>query len=158
MGIIFSNKCELAIKAVLYLSILDKDNRVSVKDLSEKMGIFKEFAAKVLQELVIGGIIASKKGKNGGFYLNRDLEDIFLIDIVRAMDGNNLFENCLLGFPGCGTCESCPVHDKWGGIRAEIEEMLTTRSLAELKPKTVTKLLEMILGNEIRVPSWGCQG
>lgn len=158
MGIIFSNKCELAIKAVLYLSVLDKDNRVSVRDLSEKMGIFKDFTAKVLQQLVVAGIVSSKQGKKGGFYLARDLEDILLIEIVKAIDGNALFEKCLLGFPGCGTCVACPVHDKWGGIRGQIEEMLSTRSLAELKPTTVKKLLEMILGDCEKIPSWGCQG
>jgi Rrf2 family transcriptional regulator, iron-sulfur cluster assembly transcription factor len=158
MGILFSNKCELAIKAILYLSVLDKDNKVSAKALSDQIGIMKEYASKVLQELVVAGLICSKQGMNGGFYLDKNLEDILLIDIVRTVDGNGLFENCILGFPGCGSCESCPVHDKWGGIRAQIEEMLATRSLAELKPKTVKKLLEMIIGEGIKVPSWGCQG
>jgi len=158
MGIIFSNKCELAIKSVLYLSVLDKNNRVSVRDLSEKMGIFKEFTAKVLQQLVVAGLVSSKKGKNGGFYLARDLEDIQLIEIVKAIDGNALFEKCLLGFPGCGTCAACPVHDKWGAIRGQIEEMLSTCNLASLKPTTLKKLLEMIVGDSLKIPSWGCQG
>ncbi len=157
MGIMFSNKCELAIKAVLYLSTLEKDSKVSAVHLSKTIRIAKAYSSKILQEMVVGGIISSKKGKTGGFYLERDLNEIYLIDLVRAVDGNDLFEKCLLGFPGCGTCEPCPVHDKWGGIRAQIEEMLTTHSVAELKPKTVKKLLQMIMGDSIKIPSWGCQ-
>lgn len=158
MGILFSNKCELAIKSILYLSILNKDEKVTAKTLSKNIGILKEYSSKVLQELVVAGLICSKQGVHGGFYLDKNLEDILLIDIIRAVDGNALFETCILGFPGCGTCEPCPVHNDWGGIRAQIEKMLTNRSLAELKPQSVAKLLEMILGDDIKVPSWGCQG
>jgi Rrf2 family transcriptional regulator, iron-sulfur cluster assembly transcription factor len=158
MGIMFSNKCELAIKAILYLSLLEKDNKISAQVLADKMGIMKPYASKVLKDLVTAGLISSQQGVHGGFYLDKNLDDILLIDIVKTIDGNGLFENCILGFPGCGTCEACPVHDIWGGIRAQIVDMLGSRSLAELKPKTVKKLLEMILGDSIKVPSWGCQG
>jgi len=158
MGILFSNKCELAIKAILYLSIFDEDNKVTAKTLSNNLGIMKEYCSKVLQELVLADIISSQQGVHGGFYLNKSPDDILLIDIVKAVDGNALFENCLLGFPGCGSCEACPMHDKWGVIRTQIEEMLSSRTVAELKPKTEKKLLEMIIGDSFKVPSWGCQG
>lgn len=158
MGVIFSNKCEIAIKSILYLSILDKYNLASVKDISEKLGIFREYAAKVLQELVFHGFVESKRGKYGGFSLARELEDIKLIEIIQSIDGNDLFENCLLGFPGCGSCTDCPVHDTWGGIRNDLKKLLSSRTLGDLKPKTEKKLLEMILGDTIKIPSWGCQG
>ena len=140
MTVIFSKKCELAIQAVLFLSIKKNKLIFSAIDISEELKVPKEFVSKMLQTLTTSGIIGSKKGKNGGFYLARKSSQIKLIEIVRAIDGDKVFKSCVLGFPNCSNESPCPVHDKWGKIRDDAYKMLSEETLEQLKEKTLRKI------------------
>jgi len=149
MTVIFSKKCELALQAVLFLSTQDSKKAFNAAQISEKLGVPKEFVAKVLQELAIEGIVGSKKGKNGGFFLKRPASSIHLIDIVLAIDGLDVFHKCVLGFKGCSMDKPCPVHEKWGKLRDETYRMLSEETLAELRDKTILKIEGLNDGEEI---------
>ncbi len=140
MTVIFSKKCELALQAVLYLAHKDEQSLTSALEISEEIGIPKEFTSKILQALTKSGIVGSRKGKSGGFYLAHPPQDIKLIDIVEAIDGTGVFHRCVIGFPNCSVDEPCPVHDEWGKLREEALRMLSARSLAELQQQTIAKI------------------
>ncbi len=143
MTVIFSKKCELALQAVLFLSIKKDKIIFNAKEISDELKVPKEFVSKMLQTLTESGIVGSKKGKNGGFYLARRPSQIKLIEIVEAVDGLEVFNNCVLGFPNCSCDSPCPVHDKWGKIRDEAYNMLSEETLEELKEKTVRKIISL---------------
>lgn len=143
MTVIFSKKCELGLQAVLFLSVKKQKLIYNSFDISEELKVPKEFVSKVLQILTDSGIVGSKKGKNGGFYLSKRPSQIYLIDIVKAIDGLTVFENCVLGFPGCSHETPCPVHDTWGKLRDEAYKMLSNETLEQLKEKTLSKLLNL---------------
>lgn len=143
MTVIFSKKCELALQAVLYLSVKKQNVIVSAIEVSKELKVPKEFVSKVLQILTDSGIVGSKKGKNGGFYLAKRPANVKLIDIVEAIDGLEIFNKCVLGFPGCSIAEPCPVHDKWGKLREEAYKMLSEETLEQLKEKTLNKILNL---------------
>ena len=143
MTVIFSKKCELALQAVLYLSVKKQNVIVSAIEVSKELKVPKEFVSKVLQILTDSGIVGSKKGKNGGFYLAKRPSNVKLIDIVEAIDGLEIFNTCVLGFPGCSISEPCPVHDKWGKLREDAYKMLSEETLEQLKGKTLNKILNL---------------
>lgn len=143
MTVIFSKKCELALQAVLFLSIKKDKIIFNAKEVSDEIKVPKEFVSKMLQTLTESGIVGSKKGKKGGFYLARRPSQIKLIEIVEAIDGLEVFNNCVLGFPDCSSDHPCPVHDKWGKIRDEAFKMLSEETLEQLKEKTVKKITSL---------------
>ena len=140
MTVLFSKKCEIGLQSVLYLSTEEEGELFNSKQVSERVKQPKEFVSKVLQILTSSGIVGSKKGKNGGFFLAKPANKIRLIEIVEAIDGREVFEKCVLGFPECGDAHPCPVHNTWGKIRDEAYNMLMTETLEDLKVKTFTKL------------------
>ena len=140
MTVIFSKKCELALQAVLFLSIKPQGAYYNAGDISGELHVPKEFVSKVLQTLTETGIVGSKKGKSGGFFLAKSPTDIRLIQIVEAIDGLQVFENCVLGFPGCSPTNPCPLHNTWGHLRDEAFKMLTEQTLAELRDAAERKI------------------
>ncbi len=140
MTVIFSKKCELAIQAVLFLSVKKGKNVYNAYEVSKELKVPKEFVSKMLQTLTRSGIIGSKKGKNGGFFLAREPKDIKLIEIVEIIDGLESFTTCVLGFPNCSDEHPCPVHERWGAIRDETIHMLSEESLEQLREKTNKKI------------------
>lgn len=140
MTVIFSKKCEIGLQAVLFLSAQPKGEMFSAAEIAEKLGVPKDFTAKILQFLTADSIVESKKGKNGGFFIGKDPKDIKLIDVVKIIDGEEMFHNCVLGFPGCSVEKPCPVHHTWGKLRDETYNMLAEENLADLREKTKYKL------------------
>jgi Rrf2 family protein len=140
MTVIFSRKCEYGLQAVLYLSALGKNVVVSAEEISKKLNIPKEFISKILQNLKNSQLVKSKKGNMGGFYLARDVSKIYLIDVVKAIDGLEVFKSCVLGFPKCTPENPCPVHNKWGKLRDEAYNMLIEENLANFRQKTIRKI------------------
>jgi Rrf2 family protein len=143
MTVFFSKACELGIQAVLFLSIKKEKLIFNAIEISNELKVPKEFVSKVLQTLTNSGIIGSKKGKSGGFYLAKSPSQIKLIDIVEAIDGLESFKSCVLGFPGCSNEKPCPVHNKWGVLREQAYKMLSEETLEQLKEKTILKIISL---------------
>lgn len=143
MTVIFSKKCEIALQTVLYLATEGKNQLFNAQQISYKVKQPKEFVSKVLQTLTSSSIIGSKKGKNGGFFLAKSAKNVRLIEIIESIDGLNVFNNCVLGFPGCSSEEPCPVHDKWGTLRDQAYKMLSEETLEELSDVARLKILNL---------------
>lgn len=143
MTVFFSKACELGIQAVLFLSIKKEKVIFNAEEISKELKVPKEFVSKVLQKLTYHGIVGSKKGKSGGFYLAKNPNLIRLIDIIEAIDGLDIFKSCVLGFPGCSNDNPCPVHEKWGKLRDEAYKMFSEETLSQLKERTIQKILNL---------------
>ena len=140
MTVFFSKKCELALQAVLYLSTQPEGHLFDAGAIAKRLKLPKEFVSKALQTLTKSGITGSRKGKSGGFFLAKKLDQIHLIDIVRAIDGFKAFQECVLGFEGCSGEHPCPVHPKWGYLREDALKMLSVQTLEDLKDFTIAKI------------------
>ena len=140
MTVIFSKKCEYGMQAVLFLAAKETGSVVSAEKISQVLKIPREFISKILQSLRDSGIICSTKGKSGGFCLAKPASEIKLIDIVEAIDGLEMFNSCVIGFPECSPDTPCPVHDSWGALRTQAYEMLSNETLDKLKEKTLNKI------------------
>ena len=140
MTVIFSKKCEYGMQAILYLAAQESGSLVSADDISKVLKIPKEFISKILQSLRESGLISSSKGKSGGFSLAKPASRIKLIDVVAAIDGLEMFDSCVLGFPECSPTHPCPVHNTWGALRTQTYDMLTSETIDKLKEKTLHKI------------------
>ena len=127
-------------QAVLYLAAREKGTLVSADEISKVLKIPREFVSKILQSLRDSGLISSSKGKSGGFSLAKDASRIKLIDVIAAIDGLDMFDSCVLGFPECSPTHPCPVHNTWGSLRTQTYDMLTSETIDKLKAKTLHKI------------------
>lgn len=132
-----SNTCKYAVRALIYLGKYSEDGtKIGIKKISSDLTIPTPFLGKILQHLVKQKILVSTKGPNGGFGLGRKADEISLYDIVRIVDGDDFFRNCLIGLQPCTTHSEnekpCPVHMKFGPIRAELLKFYQETSIAEI--------------------------
>lgn len=100
--------------------------------MSTKLGIPYPFLAKIMQTLIQHGLVESTRGPNGGVRLARPAAQITLREIVLALDGAAIFEACVLGLPGCGVEQPCPLHDQWAPARDRVRAMFEETTLADL--------------------------
>lgn len=133
---LLSKSCVYGLKASLFLASAQDEGYISIREVSEQLEISFHFLTKVLQELTAAGLLESQKGPKGGVRLTRSGSEMSLYEIVEAIDGTELFTECALGLPGCGTAKPCPLHEKWGQTRDRIRGMLVNTNLAELALKS----------------------
>lgn len=132
---ILSNACIYGMRASLYLASREGDKYTSISKIGEDLDISRHFLTKILQQLTESDLLESLKGPNGGVRLKKTADEIFLIDVVEAIDGLDILTECALGLPGCGNRTPCPVHDDWAEVRSELRDMLESNSLAKLAGK-----------------------
>lgn len=77
----------------------------------------------------------SYRGPNGGIALARPSSSVSLADIIGAIDGTEVFTECLLGLPGCGHADPCPAHEQWTSMRNRLYHICKTTTLEELATK-----------------------
>ncbi|HEY4617560.1 MAG TPA: Rrf2 family transcriptional regulator [Flavobacterium sp.] len=130
----FSKTCEYGIRAAIIIASESyQDNRIGLKEIAKKIDSPEAFTAKILQILSKNNIINSIKGVGGGFEIPKEtMNQIKLIQIVSAIDGDRVFTGCGLGLSHCSEIHPCPVHDKFKEIRNELADMLENTNLEEL--------------------------
>ncbi len=138
----FSKACEYGIKATVYIAQqMDEHSRVSLTDISEEIDSPTPYTAKILQQLVRGGILNSKKGPHGGFYLEKaGLKKLTLANIVSTIDGDSIYTGCGLGLKNCDEKKPCPMHDSFKAIRQDLRFMLESTKVDELSKGLSNKL------------------
>jgi Rrf2 family transcriptional regulator, iron-sulfur cluster assembly transcription factor len=130
-----SNTCKYAIRALIYLGKFSEDGtRIGIKKISSDLTIPTPFLGKILQNLVKQKILVSTKGPNGGFGLGKNANEITLYEIVKIVDGEDFFKNCLIGLNPCATHavneKPCPVHMRFGPIREQLSQFYQETTIA----------------------------
>lgn len=135
MSVLLSKGCAYAIRASLLVTVKEvKDGRkfIPIRELADELDLSFHFLTKILQTLTEANILESFRGPNGGVGLARPAKDLYLLDIISAVDGMSLFSECALGLPGCGERTPCPLHESWARRREDLRRMFEKTSLAGL--------------------------
>jgi Rrf2 family protein len=128
----FSKACEYAIRAMMFIALKSaKGDKVGIKEVSKGASVPEAFLAKILQDLGRKGLVQSAKGPNGGFYLDETLKQITVAEIVRAIDGDQLFTGCGMGLRNCSEKRPCPLHNEFKSIRKKIQLLLESTTISE---------------------------
>lgn len=134
-----SQSCIYAIRAAILISSKEGNNNsefIQVKELADELNISFHFLTKTLQHLTHAKILESYTGPKGGVKLARPAKQIFLNDIIEAIDGENIFNNCILGLADCCDDKPCPLHDKWSKTKSQTQKIFKKTNLAALAKDT----------------------
>ncbi|MEW6489129.1 MAG: Rrf2 family transcriptional regulator [Thermodesulfobacteriota bacterium] len=129
---IITRATEYSIRAMLHLAGRYPAAVVSKQEICVAERISPAFLTKILQPLIRGGLVRSKRGVAGGFCLARDPAHVTLLDVMQAVDEPLALNICLLEGQPCERECVCPVHDLWSEARQTMERIFGARSLAEL--------------------------
>lgn len=158
---IYSQACGYCLTALCRLRLMSAASPVRVAELCQVRGAQKDdlpvmFVAKIFQDLVRSGILASSRGRNGGFSFARAPGKIRVIDIVDTVDGVGGCRACISGLPTCNELQPCPLHDRFAPIRKEVLRFMQETSLEDLSESLAAKM--QLLGMSLAGPPAQGQG
>jgi Rrf2 family protein len=82
-----SKKAEYSLYALVHLARNYNKGPILISRIAQCEMIPKKFLENILYELKTVGIVKSKKGKGGGYYLYKSPEKVSLVEIIRQFDG-----------------------------------------------------------------------
>ncbi len=128
-----SNTCKYAIRALIYLALYGKDRRLNIKDIAKGLDVPEPFLGKIMQILSKNKILASQRGIHGGFVFNKDPKEVSFYEIIKIIDGDDVFHKCLLGVRICTMspefADNCPFHIKLDPIQEKLLEVFRTNTI-----------------------------
>ena len=135
-----SNSCRYGIRAIIYIASKQQGNiKTGIKQIAKDLDLPTPFLAKILQQLAKQKILKSLKGPHGGFSLLKDQKKITLLDIVRIIDGEEIFTNCVIHNMTCSGVEKrkeqCPLHDDYSKLRTEMIGLFRNTTIYDLVKK-----------------------
>ncbi|MGW8121148.1 RrF2 family transcriptional regulator [Roseivirga echinicomitans] len=131
-----SKKTQYAFHALTYLAENQDKGPILISEISKARNISLKFLENILLELKKSGILGSKKGKGGGYYLIKEPEEIELAKIIRMLDGPIALLPCvsLNYYERCENCQEdiCGLHGVMSEVRDNTLKVLENKSLKDV--------------------------
>lgn len=125
-----SQTVEYALRAATYLATSPQEPR-TVEQIAEATRVPVAYLAKVMQSLVRGGLVSSRRGVGGGFLLVSPPRQVRILQIVQAVDPIERITTCPLGLASHGT-RLCPLHRRLDNAIAAMEKAFASTTLADV--------------------------
>ncbi|REE80392.1 BadM/Rrf2 family transcriptional regulator [Lutibacter oceani] len=131
-----SMKTKYGLKALSYLAKQEINVPVLISEISESENISKKFLESILLTLKKNGILASKKGKGGGYYLLKKPNEIKISTVIRVLEGPIAMLPCvsLNYYEKCDDCvneENCSLNRLMVQVRDNTLKILENKTLED---------------------------
>jgi Rrf2 family protein len=133
-----SKKTKYGLKALSYLAKQEPNNPILISDISSAENISRKFLESILLTLKKNGILASKKGKGGGYYLLKNPAEVKISGIIRILEGPIAMLPCvsLNYYERCDDCideEQCSLNILMAEVRDSTLQILENKTLEDFQ-------------------------
>lgn len=126
-----TRQADYAIRAVLYLSQVSNGQRASTSQIAQEQKIPPSFLAKIVSQLSVAGLLQTSRGARGGVSLARAPKDITLLEVIEAIDGPILLNECVADEANCSFTEDCPLRPVWCDAQSELVSRLKSTDFGQ---------------------------
>lgn len=132
-----SKKTKYALKALIYLARRYDQGPILISDLAQEERIPKKFLELILLTLKNNGILQSRKGKGGGYYLGRPAKGVSMGQVIRILEGPLapvpcVSETAYARCEECGDESTCGIRMVMKDVRDAMAKILDTTTLADV--------------------------
>jgi len=141
-----SKRGEYALRALIDIGIASELGKsiVQIGELAEHEKLPVKFLEQILMQLKGGGFVSSKRGKQGGYYLRKPMDQITFGAVIRLIDGPLAPISCVsvTAYEKC----SCPDEAHCGlrmimlDVRNAVADILDKYSLSDVVSVTINKM------------------
>uniref|UniRef100_A0A831YYV9 Rrf2 family transcriptional regulator n=1 Tax=candidate division WWE3 bacterium TaxID=2053526 RepID=A0A831YYV9_UNCKA len=124
---------------MVYLAGNSDNGPRSISEIADSSHLPPQFLEQITLELRRAGLIKSKRGKEGGYFLARPPEMISIVEVLEALEGPVRTVTCQ-GMD-CSVSPHCLTHDFWRAFQRHLHKTLQVITLADLLLESPHKLL-----------------
>lgn len=124
-----NTKARYAVMAMADLAKYGTRSAVPLSAVAERQGLSLAYLEQIFLRLRRSGLVASARGRSGGYVLTRPATDIHIDEIMKAMEEETRLTRCHDSTPGCIGDRRCLTHGLWHALGAHIDSFLAKVSL-----------------------------
>lgn len=128
-----STRGRYGLRAMVDLAVTQNSGATPLREISERQNISEQYLEQLFASLRKAGIVKSVRGAHGGYLLNHKEENITVKDIITALEGPIAPVDCVLTESECENTSDCVTHKVWLRVKKNVDELLDSVTLAELK-------------------------
>jgi len=132
-----TKKSSYGLIAILELANASEDAPRSASQIAKQYSLPASFVEKIFHELRTEGLICSKQGRAGGYYLAKPANDITVREVLESLGESLDLVGCLSGEANCDLDHCCPTQGAWRQIDHRFKTMLESLSLQSLVQSTL---------------------
>jgi Rrf2 family protein len=141
---VLTRKSKYGLKALLVLAREAGRGPVLISQLAAREAIPKKFLEAILLELKCHGVVHSRKGKGGGYFLHRKPSEITFGEVIRVLDGPLAAVPCVskMAYMKCSECldeSTCGVRLAMKEVRDATASILDNTTLADVNKRVARK-------------------
>ena len=141
-----TTKSKYAVNALVELRLLASEGPVSLSDISANQNIEISYLEQIFRKLRLYGIVASSRGRNGGYLYAIDPALVTIKDIMNAVE-EDLDATCCSGMSTCNDGKKCNTHNLWHELNDVVNNYLsniTINTLVETNNDPYISLKEIV--------------
>jgi Rrf2 family protein len=131
-----TRQADYAVRAIMYLAKLGPSEKAATSQIAEEQEIPLSFLAKIIAQLSVAGLLQTMRGARGGVTLARAADEITLLEVVEAIDGPIMLNECVNDHHSC-PLTACLMHDVWVEAQHDLVDRLRTTTFEKYAPKLV---------------------
>jgi Rrf2 family iron-sulfur cluster assembly transcriptional regulator len=127
-------KSRYAVAAMVDMASCKSESPIALSDLAVRQSLPLSYLEQLFSKLRKASLVKSFRGNNGGYTLSRDPSDIYIIDIIYAVDEKMKSTACSVDDKyGCrGGYGKCQTHFLWDSLDKKISDYLSRTSLYDV--------------------------
>ncbi len=133
-------KSRYGVRAIFDLAYHSAGEPVQIKEIAERQHIGLRYLEQIFQQLKQAGIIGSKRGPAGGYFLLKSAAEITVYDVIAATEGPIELVFCVgeqgdgarCDAPACNLKGECVASDLWQEVGERIAEVFRSTSIQDL--------------------------
>lgn len=127
-----STRSQYGLRAIVFLARSGKEV-FSLREISKKEKIPFDYLGKIFSRLEKSGLVSSKKGVRGGYFLKKNPSQIKVFEVVKSLEGEISLVKCVNKVKNiCPQSKKCLTKNCWQKIQNSLESALNSISLGDL--------------------------
>ena len=126
-----STKSRYGTRAVLDIALQEK-SVIPLKDIAERQQLSLSYLEHLITPLIIGSILRSSRGREGGISLAKPPAEIKLSEIIQILEGQTVTVDCVKNSSVCERSGSCVARDLWVEVNEAMDNVLQSTTIADL--------------------------
>jgi len=133
-----SKTSEYSLRVLSFM--VNSDKQVfTAKYLVEKLNVPDKYLRRLMTDMSKRGFIKSLQGRDGGYVFAKNVDTIFISDVIDAVEGMDKYTGCIMGHESCNSENPCSLHKSYAPIRDREIAFLSQTSIKELIDNNIRK-------------------
>jgi Rrf2 family cysteine metabolism transcriptional repressor len=126
-----STKSRYGTRAVLDIALQEK-TVIPLKDIAKRQQLSLSYLEHLITPLIIGSILRSSRGREGGISLAKPPAEIKISEIIQILEGQTVTVDCVKNSSVCERSEFCVARDLWVEVNEAMDKVLQSTTIADL--------------------------